>query len=182
MPRIRRYIFNTLTVLSLLLLPATVGLWVDSHSYAITRWIGIEVGSDSCWVVESNNGKVAVLSVTFPGQVRRALNSSWSRSKGHFREPIDFHMFGFGGCNDSPVTMLGNQVGYWLVSGIAIPYWFLASIFAILPTICFIKLLRRQQRLAMLGKCPTCTYDLTGNQTGVCPECGAGINGKATHA
>ena len=32
---------------------------------------------------------------------------------------------------------------------------------------------RKRRQLAMLGKCPTCTYDLTGNQTGVCPECGA---------
>ena len=29
-PRTRRYIFNTLTVVSLLLMLATVGLWVDS--------------------------------------------------------------------------------------------------------------------------------------------------------
>jgi len=30
MPRTRRYIFNTLTVVSLLLLLATVGLWIIS--------------------------------------------------------------------------------------------------------------------------------------------------------
>jgi len=31
MPRTRRYIFNTLAILSLLLLLATAGLWVDSN-------------------------------------------------------------------------------------------------------------------------------------------------------
>ncbi len=30
MPRTRRYIFNTLTVVSVLLMLATAGLWVDS--------------------------------------------------------------------------------------------------------------------------------------------------------
>ena len=35
MPRTRRYIFNTLTVVSLLLMVGTVGLWVDSYWHLI---------------------------------------------------------------------------------------------------------------------------------------------------
>ena len=35
---------------------------------------------------------------------------------------------------------------------------------------------RRQERAAWLqGRCVGCEYDLTGNQSGVCPECGRAI-------
>ena len=33
---------------------------------------------------------------------------------------------------------------------------------------------RRQERQAK-GQCVRCGYDLTGNVSGVCPECGAGV-------
>ena len=44
-------------------------------------------------------------------------------------------------------------------------------IFTILPTIWLYKWNKRRK----LGPnaCPACGYDLTGNETGVCPECGA---------
>jgi uncharacterized paraquat-inducible protein A len=34
----------------------------------------------------------------------------------------------------------------------------------------------RQARIA-LGHCPSCDYDLTGNTSGVCPECGSAAEG-----
>ena len=52
----------------------------------------------------------------------------------------------------------------------------LVPVFSILPAIWltswFFKW-QNQRRLAKVGKCPSCGYDLTGNETGVCPECGA---------
>ena len=36
------------------------------------------------------------------------------------------------------------------------------------------RLQKRLQRL-LEGRCPTCGYDLTGNISGVCPECGTPI-------
>ena len=35
--------------------------------------------------------------------------------------------------------------------------------------------LRWRRRRARPGHCPTCEYDLTGNVSGVCPECGTAI-------
>jgi hypothetical protein len=35
-------------------------------------------------------------------------------------------------------------------------------------------LLRRRRRICP-GHCPTCEYDLTGNMSGICPECGTAI-------
>jgi hypothetical protein len=36
----------------------------------------------------------------------------------------------------------------------------------------------RRHRIS-LGKCAACSYDLTGNTSGVCPECGRPVAGKA---
>ncbi len=37
-----------------------------------------------------------------------------------------------------------------------------------------IRRLRRSPRAATDGKCRSCGYNLTGNESGVCPECGEG--------
>ena len=38
----------------------------------------------------------------------------------------------------------------------------------------------KRRKLAMVGKCPSCGYDLTGNESGVCPECGASKVGSSS--
>jgi hypothetical protein len=37
----------------------------------------------------------------------------------------------------------------------------------------------RRARLIRSGGCSACGYDLTGNTSGVCPECGTAVAGKA---
>ena len=60
---------------------------------------------------------------------------------------------------------------------VSIPHWFLTLIFAIFPGVWFIKW-RRRRKLGP-NACPSCGYDLTGNQTGECPECGESIATEA---
>ena len=59
---------------------------------------------------------------------------------------------------------------------------FICVLFAILPIIWFINWLKTRRRLAMLGKCRACGYDLTGNTTGECPECGVVVKTEAAQA
>lgn len=54
---------------------------------------------------------------------------------------------------------------------VIIPLWFFAAIFAILPAIWFAGFIIRRLRLRQ-GRCLACGYDLTGNTSGICPECG----------
>jgi hypothetical protein len=49
------------------------------------------------------------------------------------------------------------------------PLWFPAAVFAAPPGL---WLLRRIHRRPRPGHCPHCGYDLRGNVSGVCPECG----------
>jgi hypothetical protein len=58
------------------------------------------------------------------------------------------------------------------------PLWLPVILFAFLPIRAFIRgpiARRRLRRRRDLGQCIGCGYDLTGNVSGVCPECGAAI-------
>ena len=81
-----------------------------------------------------------------------------------YRQQLDSHFMGFSWSGGRPKS-LDTYLSF------SLPYWFLTLIFAILPTIWLFKWNRRRK----LGPntCPGCGYDLTGNETGACPECGA---------
>ena len=53
-----------------------------------------------------------------------------------------------------------------------IPYWALLLLFIAYPTFAFIRGPVRRWRRQRKGLCVYCGYDLTGNVSGVCPECG----------
>jgi hypothetical protein len=68
----------------------------------------------------------------------------------------------------------GTGTALWVIE---IPLWMLFFV-AALPTAC---LWWRDRRLPP-GHCQRCAYDLTGNTSGICPECGAVVPGMAVAA
>lgn len=73
----------------------------------------------------------------------------------------------------SSTYRLGSGILWWFETGFStrhlfMPLWAPLLAFA-LPTAYAHHRCRRPRP----GHCPTCGYDLTGNTTGVCPECGA---------
>ncbi len=52
------------------------------------------------------------------------------------------------------------------------PLWGTFVLFAFYPTIAFIRGPVRRWRRRKRGLCVRCGYNLTGNESGVCPECG----------
>jgi hypothetical protein len=53
-----------------------------------------------------------------------------------------------------------------------VPHWIAAATFALLPVIWLFVRLTARQRNSGNPNCPTCGYNLTGNLSGTCPECG----------
>ena len=64
--------------------------------------------------------------------------------------------------------------GKWLVSGAytGTDYIQLFTILAILPFLHFLTWAIKREAARRKGTCLTCGYNLTGNTSGVCPECG----------
>ena len=149
-----RYIFNTLTVLSLLLLLATVGLWVAKNPKRMPN-------SDYLFIY-------ALLSI---------LPVLWFCNKTlHSAASINVPMFRY--LVNRVSTVLGIVSFAMLAIGVGIEIathqlWFdgyLSTFSGWMFIFIIIAFLSRTD-----NQCPHCTYDLTGNQTGVCTECGVGV-------
>lgn len=77
--------------------------------------------------------------------------------------------FGYGKTpKDDPTA-----AGYF---GLVIPSWSLILLFALLPALWLYRW--RIHPIRLPGQCRRCGYDLTGNTSGTCPECGAPVVGK----
>jgi hypothetical protein len=77
----------------------------------------------------------------------------------------------------------GNKTWPTTTAAIWVPLWFLSVIFGLFPLISFVRgpFRRWRHRHRREGHCEKCDYDLTGNLSGVCPECGIPIKpGEST--
>lgn len=74
---------------------------------------------------------------------------------------------------------LTRTAGRWRLGGqriclVYIPIWALVGTTALLPLFQVCRFLLKHCHEAQ-GECQHCSYDLTGNTSGVCPECGAAV-------
>lgn len=68
--------------------------------------------------------------------------------------------------------------GFWVTSGFPehlLPYFVPVVVFGLLPTMVAAARIAPLFCRTRSGLCATCSYDLTGNVSGVCPECGARV-------
>ena len=69
-----------------------------------------------------------------------------------------------------------TPVGTWfLIHRLTGPVWALFLLLAAHPTVAFIRGPLRRWRRRKRGECVNCGYNLTGNVTGVCSECGVSM-------
>lgn len=78
---------------------------------------------------------------------------------------------------------VGHRVTSWLGFGYSnidsayiFPMWIVTVVFAALPVLREGRVVVRRLRHST-NRCPKCSYDLTGNESGVCPECGSPVLG-----
>jgi hypothetical protein len=79
--------------------------------------------------------------------------------------------------NSSPSDAFRKQIPndpLGQVIGVIAPFWAFLIIACAYPVARFVSLYRRERRRLKNNQCLRCGYDLTGNVSGCCPECGPG--------
>jgi len=158
-------LFTFCSVVSLLIGLGTAGMWVRSHF----RMHGVHVSSGPFWFgVMTNENRIEFFGWDIrEGGISASLIGMPPRVWTDYpvREGPEWRWWNLGFGRERG----GMTPGY----SYYIPYWFICAVAGILPVVW----LRRRGRLRE-GHCPACHYDLTGNVSGVCPECGAAVAGK----
>ncbi len=78
--------------------------------------------------------------------------------------------------NSWPAWSTIYRVNVSISRGFVAPSWVPAAVFAVLSWLLVRPLLSENRR--RLGLCTGCGYDLTGNESGVCSECGMTVGEK----
>jgi hypothetical protein len=180
MPRARRWLLNSLTILSLLLFAAAVSL--DFRSYTTrdiisdiqystlddrapftdftnskVKFNGVSMAIMRMSMFSTQHGEILIYhnkhDVPFIPALPGWVRSSMSPSKGSDYQTI---FVGFGWDFEPHAKLM------------LIPLWFIAALVAILPVRWLIQISRRKP---LPGHCPHCGYDLRATPAR-CPECG----------
>jgi hypothetical protein len=78
-------------------------------------------------------------------------------------------------------TWYAERVEVWMGGGglvrqYRVPSWLPVCLLAVYPVLAFVRSpARRRRQRRQNGLCLACGYDLTGNVSGVCPECGTEV-------
>jgi hypothetical protein len=98
--------------------------------------------------------------------------------------PPGHQWFGFGWVDVADADALfGGDVLGWKgvrVRALMIPAWFILSLTLLLPAASLLRWWRRRRR-RRIGLCSRCGYELTGNVSGVCPECSRAVAKGCRH-
>jgi hypothetical protein len=179
----RRWVFNIMVALSLVIFVVTVGLWV--RSYSVSDWLH---SSDRRWV-ESDLGHLNITWRIVSSPAVSAAPWTWESSPAGSRILFDvFDEFSvmprwhesrwsFLGLTFVAITVHGSvHMGSGLaVRGeyyVRIPYWILCLATLPVPLVWLIRRLRVRRYAA--GHCQVCGYDLRASNER-CPECGTVI-------
>jgi hypothetical protein len=171
-------------VVSLLLCAATLIMWLASFlAFApfgqrwTTYWDGNSEYLERCWI--ASNGSLHLI------RSDRMTNPAPTSTPSYFRKSGIDPFYGF-----QPMpTRFGfarfSHVATWrehatgvqvtlTTQQLSFPIWPPAILFAILPFRRFAADQQYRKRRAR-GLCSACSYNLTANTSGVCPECGTTV-------
>ena len=181
---IRRRLFTIASALSLLLGVGMAVSWVRSYwvrDMPGKFWSDPMTQTGGYLMLQSNCGSLMIqrLSLIMSDRAFAAFASrippdglSWRRApvRGGRMAPGFWHSMGFGYLN----SVSRNQTVWFLI----VPYWLPVLISAILPGLWLRAAIRAPLALQPY-QCPACRYNLTGNTSGVCPECGTPVQQKS---
>ena len=155
---------------------ALLFLWLWNRSYWVWDIVTRETGHTEVQLI-SYEGQVFLIHTTNPQRGTSESHWSWDRtpySPGLSRfnpEPVGWQGLGFAAGHG----MVGPKRTRPAILA-ATPFWALVVVTSILPAYSLLVFRRQWIRLQRtLGECSRCGYNLTGNVSGVCPECGTSV-------
>ena len=176
----RRKLFIFCAIVSGVLCLATAGLWVLSYwktyhiycRFSHQRW-GLGTVPEAATIEHSrivnghgflDAGRCRFYSIPTDPRQPRQLRDHWTTLGWYYLE-MTFH-------HDVPEREQRASVLF-------VPFWFLILVWGLLPgrLLYVIAMKWRREKRKRLGLCEQCGYDLTGNVTGMCSECGAAMGG-----
>jgi hypothetical protein len=153
MQRSLKWVFNALTLFSLLMCVAATALWVQSDKTSSQRrdpdTFDLTHREPLYWLV-SNSGRLTFC---------RQEGKDWQNPVSHF------NVYG--------IEYASSWVGNSSLVNLLVPYWMIVSL-TILPPLVWLRdwrVQRRTRRRESSGLCRTCGYDLRATLDR-CPECG----------
>lgn len=159
--RIRRWVFNAITLLSLMLAIAVAWVWVRGAELSLMSPSAIPGTWDQAgiWVVSYDGFVYAGWCHPLP-----LTNGRWGYDESGGRADPWF-----------PARFDARLFRRELTTQIVLPACILVLIFSVLPTWWLVQRLKRcWGRAGELGHCSNCGYDLRASK-GTCPECGEPI-------
>ena len=176
----RRKLFILCSIASGVFCLATAGLWV--RSYWLTDLISRhQVGLASEWGMGLGTLPGAVWIGHYRHDGSYQLTPGLHIDVGSPRHPTDtgghfqFRFLGFGIFDSARSrSWRGRPVR---LRQVALPFWFLCPLLAIMPVwgVAEIRRCRRESERLRGVACTQCGYNLTGNVSGIWPECGTDI-------
>lgn len=151
--RQRRRLTNTLKWAGTILAVALVGLQIAGV------WYGVEYSSRRGFCIGAGAG---------------CLGIYWWDTARYPRDPKSNPGWTLGQAPRAAAVQWWGHLGlYSDLNHVMVPCWMLAAMTAVPTGWLWLHTPRRFD-----GSCPACKYDLTGNTTGVCPECGKSADGN----
>ena len=166
----RRRLFAVVSAVSLLLCLASVGLWVrstDRHELVV-----VTQTHSAVLQAQSYHGGVRVRWVSGPAGLVVPDLRLYSRRAVVLDQQGYISIKGYGG-----FAYAAGDVGSGVphpFHELRFPYWVAVAVLAALPlygAYCLVRFGRGR----LSGGCVRCGYSLTGNTSGVCPECGTPV-------
>jgi hypothetical protein len=162
---IRRWLLYIVSTVSLLLLAATIGLWIDG--YYAHRHANLQFG-DYVANVTTMYGAFFLVST------RAATDRDVALS--HDLPGLHYLTMNQGPVEHDP-TAIGRQGWVHTTVVVVHPGYFVFSL-SLLPLCAVLAFCRKRRSRIRAGTdmCVNCSYNLTANTSGVCPECGTAVH------
>jgi len=141
------------------------------------------IGERRLLCVETNHGLWAAMIYRWPNTPEyknhnpaeiEEFRESWE-ADGNLSDPLDEGYVGplawsYGGfvLAFAPVPLLSHIIAKAMI----VPFWFPSAVIWIYPCTAFLRGPLRRWRRRRKGLCVRCAYNLRGNISGICPECG----------